>query len=81
MPMYFAGRLESANVKEYEFAATYATRLGMHEESQVLMKLASVEHEHEMYFRTKAQSHQMFPLFKRVFPWRLSTEQPDILLL
>lgn len=75
MPMYFAGRLESANVKEYEHAAVYAEKLGLDAYVEELTRLSAVEHEHEMYFRKKAQQHPLYPVFLRAFPWKLSTEQ------
>src|SRR5215469_10143670 len=43
MPMYFAGRLETANVKEYETAAEHARALGMAEVASKLMELSDTE--------------------------------------
>src|SRR5687767_3629916 len=51
MPMYFAGRLESGNVIEYEDAAALAKELDMQECVDDLLDMARVELEHEVFFR------------------------------
>ena len=50
LPMYFAGRLETMNVDEYETAARDAAAEGLVEMQQELERMALVEKEHEAYF-------------------------------
>lgn len=50
LPMYFAGRLETMNVDEYETAARYAAAEGLEEMRAELLEMALVEKEHEAYF-------------------------------
>ena len=69
MPMYFAGRLESGNVVEYEEAASYAKELGMHECVDDLLDMAKVEAEHEAFFHSTVAGHRMLPAMTRVFGW------------
>lgn len=68
-PMYFAGRLESGNVKEYEDAAAFARDLEMPECFDDLMEMARVEQEHEDFFRSVVAKHRLLPLTKRFFRW------------
>lgn len=56
-PMWGAGRLERHNIVEYEDAAVYAIACGHAEMTDCLLTMAEVEWEHELYFRTKAESH------------------------
>ena len=69
MPMYFAGRLESGNVLEYEEAAGYACELGMVACVEDLLDMARVEAEHEAFFSETVRGHRLLPLMKRVFGW------------
>jgi len=69
MPMYFAGRLETANVKEYETAAEHARALGMAEIASKLMELSDTEYEHERFFWSMVTGHPMLPVFRLFFPW------------
>ena len=69
MPMYFAGRLESGNVIEYEDAATFARELEMDECVEDLLDMARVEAEHELFFREMVTGHRLLPVMKRVFRW------------
>lgn len=69
MPMYFAGRLESGNVLEYEEAAGYARELGMDECVDDLLDMARVEAEHERFFRETVAGNRLLPLMKRIFGW------------
>ncbi|HKP73024.1 MAG TPA: demethoxyubiquinone hydroxylase family protein [Pyrinomonadaceae bacterium] len=69
LPMYFAGRLESTNVEEYETAAFHARRLGLAEFASDLEHMAAVEGEHEVFFREMCASHPLLPLMRRVFGW------------
>lgn len=69
LPMYFAGRLESANTKEYEDAAAFAKELGMHECFDELMEMSRKELEHEEFFRRIIADHRLLPLTRKVFKW------------
>ncbi len=69
MPMYFAGRLESGNVIEYEDAARFAAQLEMDECSADLLDMARVELEHEMFFRQTVTGHRLLPVMKTIFRW------------
>jgi hypothetical protein len=69
MPMYFAGRLESRNVCEYESAARHARRLGLTEFETELCLMASVEREHEVFFMKAIAAHRMLPLMRKIFGW------------
>jgi hypothetical protein len=64
VPMYGAAKLESGNIVEYEVAARYARSLGLSEFVDDLLDMAEVEWDHELYFRTKAETsflHRFFP--------------------
>jgi demethoxyubiquinone hydroxylase (CLK1/Coq7/Cat5 family) len=69
IPMYFAGRLESSNVLEYEAAVAYARELGLSEFESRLAKLADVEREHEAFFLEAVAGHRLLPVFRRTFGW------------
>lgn len=69
MPMYFAGRLESGNIVEYEVAAGFAKELGMEECVEDLLDMARVEAEHEAFFRQTITGHRLLPVMKKVFRW------------
>ena len=69
MPMYFAGRLESGNVIEYEDAAAIAKELEMQDCVDDLLDMARVEAEHEVFFRETVTGHRLLPVMKRVFGW------------
>ena len=69
MPMYFAGRLESGNVVEYEDAAAFAKELKMDECIEDLLDMARVELEHEVFFRDMVTGHRLLPFMKKVFSW------------
>lgn len=68
-PMYFAGRLESGNVTEYEEAAAFASELGMRECVDDLMEMAETEEEHEKFFRKIVAEHRLLPLMRTFFRW------------
>jgi rubrerythrin len=68
-PMYFAGRLESANTKEYETAASYARDLGLAEFEGELLNMSAVEKEHELYFLGIVTSHRLLPFAAKTFKW------------
>ena len=69
LPMYFAGRIENSNVKEYESAAFHANRLGMKEFETDLQVMASVEKEHEIFFMKMVTGHRLLPLMQAIFKW------------
>ena len=68
-PMYFAGRLESSNVKEYEDAAQFAKELEMPECFDEMMEMARVEQEHEDFFRSVVAKHRLLPITRKFFRW------------
>ena len=69
LPMYFAGRLESGNVVEYEVAASHAGALGLKEFEADLLEMARVEKEHEVFFSTVIIGHRLLPMTSAVFGW------------
>ena len=75
LPMYFAGRLESANIKEYEVAAYHAERLDLIDFAKELMRLSDVEKEHELFFRQMVSAHPFLPVVKTFFKWPMKIEQ------
>lgn len=68
-PMYFAGRLESANTKEYDCAAYHAECLGLANFQTVLLELSEVELEHETFFKTIVQTHAWLSMTANLFGW------------
>ena len=78
LPMYFAGRLESGNVVEYEGAASHARALGLLEFEADLLVMARVEKEHEMFFLRAVAGHRLLPLMRAIFIWgECNAEAPD----
>jgi rubrerythrin len=69
LPMYFAGRLESGNVIEYEEAAARAGALGLKEFEADLLVMARVEREHEIFFLSVIAGHRLLPLMQAIFKW------------
>ena len=69
LPMYFAGRLESGNVVEYEDAASHAGALGLREFEADLLVMAGVEKEHELFFLNAVTGHRLLPLTSTLFGW------------
>jgi len=76
LPMYFAGRLESGNVLEYEDAAGHAARLGLKEFEADLQVMSRVEKEHEDFFLGVIAGHRLLPLMNSIFKWGLA-KAPD----
>jgi hypothetical protein len=68
-PMYFAGRLESGNVIEYETAASIAAALGLGKFEADLLVMAGVEKEHERFFLSVVTGHRLLPLVSSFFDW------------
>jgi hypothetical protein len=77
LPMYFAGRLESGNVVEYETAATHAGALGLREFEVDLLVMAGVEKEHEVFFLGAVTSHRLLPLVSSFFGWGQPASVPQ----
>jgi len=71
LPMYFAGRLESTNVKEYDTAANHAEALGLRDFATELRRLSVVESTHELFFLEKVKGHRWLPLFANIYGWGL----------
>ena len=69
LPMYFAGRLESGNVIEYQVAASHAAALGLKEFEADLLVMARVEKEHELFFLNVITGHRLLPIVSGVFGW------------
>src|SRR4030095_2126147 len=62
LPMYFAGRLGSGNVIEYEVAASHASALGLRDFETDLLVMAKVEKEHELFFLNVISGHRWLPV-------------------
>lgn len=69
LPMYFAGRLESANTKEYFQAAFHAGELGLTDMKNKLLELSEVELQHEEFFKKVVQGHVLLPTMISLFDW------------
>lgn len=76
LPMYFAGRLESGNVIEYQVAASHAAALGLKEFEADLLVMAQVEKEHELFFLNVIAEHSLLPIVSGVFGWGGVDEPP-----
>jgi rubrerythrin len=74
-PMYFAGRLEHTNVKEYDTAAFHAGRLGLTQYKKELLKMALTEQEHEDFFGRMVLGHAFLPVTKSIFTWGPSVKK------
>ncbi len=66
-PMFFAGRLETANVGEYSSAARFAGELGLTSMQIELEKMAMTELEHEKYFYEIIREHWLLPHAMKIF--------------
>ena len=76
LPMYFAGRLESGNVIEYQVAASHAAALGLRAFEADLLRMAEVEREHEQFFLSVITGHRLLPIVSGLFGWG-AIEQPS----
>ncbi len=77
LPMYFAGRLEHANIREYEDGAEYAHALGLLDFERALLAMAAIEREHEEFFLRTVAAHPWLPVLRRVFSWGEPVQTPD----
>lgn len=68
-PMYFAGRLESQNVREYVDAAEFAKELELQDCFDEMMEMSRVEAKHENFFSQTISNHRLLPITRRVFRW------------
>jgi hypothetical protein len=75
LPMYAAGKLESKNIKEYEFAARFAAMSGHTEFVDCLLTMAEVEWDHEHYFRSCVLRHRWS---NRIPLWACSPSRESI---
>jgi rubrerythrin len=78
LPMYFAGRLESANVKEYEVASYHAERLDLSQFAEELLRLSAVEKEHELFFSEMVKGHPFLPAVRTVWKWGPSSSAKQV---
>jgi len=76
LPMYFAGRLESGNVIEYQVAASHAGALALKEFEADLLVMSRVEKEHELFFLNVIAGHRLLPIVSSVFGWGAVKQPP-----
>ena len=69
LPMYFAGRLESQNILEYEEAAHFADEIELKECVKEMLEMSKVEAEHELFFSQTVANHRLLPVTKKFFRW------------
>jgi demethoxyubiquinone hydroxylase (CLK1/Coq7/Cat5 family) len=69
LAMYFAGKIESSNVREYEDAAFYAGKINRELIKDDLLVMAEVEKEHELFFKNIIARHPMLPVTRFFFKW------------
>ena len=69
LPMYFAGRLEHTNIREYEDGAEWARVLRLPAYERALLEMAAVEREHEAFFLRTVAAHPLLPALRRLFTW------------
>lgn len=69
LPMYFAGKLENENVREYDVAAGYAHAIKLDELIPELHEMSRTEAEHELFFSNCILDHWMLKPAMRFFGW------------
>lgn len=69
LPMYFAGKLENENVREYDVAAGHAHALGLDQFLPELKEMSLTEAEHELFFSQCIINHWMLTAAKIFFRW------------
>ena len=75
IPMWGAGRLEAQNIVEYEHAARLAKLAGLDDWVEDFLHLAEVEWDHELYFRSQAETHWLWRVFPR---WKVPPPRETI---
>ncbi len=68
-PIYFAGRLKTGNVKNYEDAARFAKELEMPECYDALVEMARVDRNTKTFFRAIVAKHRFLPITRSFFRW------------
>ncbi len=68
-PMYFAGKLENDNVREYDVAAGYAHTIKLDEFLPQLHEMSRTESEHELFFSSCVANHWMLKPAIKIFGW------------
>jgi demethoxyubiquinone hydroxylase (CLK1/Coq7/Cat5 family) len=74
-PMYAAGRLEAANVKQYEQARGWATSLAYESFVNQLDGMIEEEVRHEQWFGDRVRDHWLLPIVSGVLGWRPPAQQ------
>lgn len=74
LPMYFAGKLEHENVREYDVAAGHAHALGIDQFLPELRAMSQTEAEHELFFSQCVRRHWFLPTARVLFGWDPLTE-------
>lgn len=69
-PLYAAGRLEAANVGQYEQAAVHARGAGLDHQLPLLAEMVATEDRHERYFASLILHHPLLPVTSRLLGWR-----------
>jgi demethoxyubiquinone hydroxylase (CLK1/Coq7/Cat5 family) len=69
LPMYFAGKLENENVREYDVAAGHAHALGLFHLLPELKQMSLTEAEHELFFSQCIINHWLLSPAKVLFRW------------
>ncbi|MCU1500446.1 MAG: ferritin-like protein [Acidimicrobiales bacterium] len=77
-PLYAAGRLEAANVGQYEQAARHAARCGLDRYLPQLAEMVAVEDRHERFFGDLVRDHPLLPLVAVVGGWRPPSVAPAV---
>jgi demethoxyubiquinone hydroxylase (CLK1/Coq7/Cat5 family) len=75
LPMYFAGRLESRNWKEYETAASCARNLRMLDFETELLTMSAVEFQHEVFFAEMVVGNRFLTVIQKLFRWELPADR------
>jgi rubrerythrin len=75
VPMYGAGRIERANIREYEEAARLALCAGFAAWADELLAMAEVEWDHERYFHDQIRGH---PLQRLLPAWASPPPRSEI---
>lgn len=66
---YFAGRLESGNVLEYQQAFDLAEEIGLAEYCEEFFEMRETESRHERILYEMVENHPLLPVFSFIFGW------------